>query len=814
MYLGFDYSRGVAKKPNKASTSKSSLQRGGHIAPSALIQSRLQVAIEMHQRSEFQGAESAYLEILHINNLHFDALQLLGTLYAQTNRFSQAVTHLERALRVQSNNANVLNNLGFAYKELKEFKLAIESFNKAVTLRPDYAEAYNNRGNAFKDSDQIPHAISSYQLSVIYSPQNAEAYYNLSQIYYDTCELSKALEGYNRAIKINPLYVEAYTNQSLVLCKMGLLEQSLSASDQALSIRTNHPQALNSKGTVLVLLGRIVEGIECFKEAYYYAPYFVDPLVNLANAFKDTNNQQAALEVYTRALIVQPSCLPALLNRAILLKEMGQEEWAIQDYGRAIKVEPLRSEAFFNRGNLYKDLKAYQLAIEDYDLALATAPLNASIFNNRGNAWSHLGQRKKARADYERSIELDPGYSNAYNNLGVFLHEEMELESAKRHLKRAALLDPTLVDPLWNSGLILLLQGQLREGYKLFELRWKNPRLGLSPDPSSLNKPLWLGSESIRGRTILLYCEQGLGDTLHFSRYALWLLQLGAIVSLRVQAQLLSLFKSSNLGLDVFSSQEEFESKLQTHELLCPLMSLPLALLNYSNSAQTQHPSLALNPTAESQKSYSTEMNIDQTPPPIQLNPPHTLVDHWQQELSKRCKSKHKWTSTSAPSHPLRVGIAWSGSVDHWNDHNRSIAFKTFISNLPTDHSYVSLQKEIRGSDALDFKAALENPALNLIDLSNELGDFTDTCAVLKCLDLVICVDTSVAHLSGSMGIQTHLLIPYSPDWRWLTDRSNTPWYPSMKLHRQKTMGEWPEVLINLAKEIKDLEERRTLKGL
>ena len=804
-YCCLDYSRGVAKKPNSASTSKSPLYRGGPNASGALIQNRLQSAIEMHQRGEFQAAESAYLEILDINHQHFDALQLLGTLYAQTNRFSQAVNHLERALRVQSNNANVLNNLGFAYKEVKEFKFAIESFNKAVALRPDYAEAYNNRGNAFKDCDLLAQAMSSYQLSIIYSPQNAEAYYNLSQIYYDSCELSKALAGYNCAISINPYYVEAYTNQSLILCKMELWEQSLSACNQALSIRANHPQALNNKGTVLVLLGRVIEGIECFKEAYYYAPYFVDPLVNLANALKDIKNSQAALEVYTRALIVQPSCFAALLNRAILLKESGQEEWAIQDYGRAIKVEPLRSEAFFNRGNLYKDLKAYQLAIQDYEVALTKAPLEAPIFNNRGNAWSHLGDRKKARADYERSIELDPGYSNAYNNLGVFLHEEMELESAKRQLSRAAHLDPTLVDPLWNSGLILLLQGQLREGFELFEVRWKNPRLGLSPDPTSLNKPLWLGRESIRGRTILLYCEQGLGDTLHFSRYALSLLQLGAIVSMRVQAPLLSLFKSSNLGVDVFSSQEEFESKLQTHELLCPLMSLPLALLNYSNGPQTQHPGLALNPSAKSPRSYSSEMNADPIPPPIQLNPPHSLVDHWQQVLSKRCKSKYNRTSTSAPSRPLRVGIAWSGSVDHWNDHKRSIAFKTFISNLPTDHTYVSLQKEIRGSDALDFNAALENPALNLIDLRDELGDFTDTCAVLKCLDLVICVDTSVAHLSGSMGIQTHLLIPYSPDWRWLTDRPNTPWYPSIKLHRQQSLGEWSKVLMNLAKEIKDL---------
>ena len=801
----------MAKKTHKASVPRPP-RHAGLIGAQAVLQSNLHAALQLHQLGEYAQAESAYLSILKQSSQHFDALQLLGTLYAQTRRFDQAALYLNQALNIQPKNVSVLNNLGYASKELGKFDLAIKCFNKALELKPDYSEAYNNRGNALKDFQKIESALKSYQLSIIYAPQNAEAYYNLSQIHYEANHLEKARTGYEHALLINPNYLEAHTNYALILSRLGFFKESLDASNTALTLKADHPQALCNKGTVLRLMGRIQESIECFKQAHYYSPYLQDALVNLGNAFKDLQNYDSCLEVYTRALIVDPSCLIAWLNRGIVLKEMGHLQSALSDYEKAISIDPLLSEAFFNRGNLYKDLKQFQLAVDDYDQCLRIDSLNASAFNNRGNSFLQLGRRDLGKLDYERAIEIDPSYANAHNNLGVFLHEEMELENALSHLNQAYTLDPSLVDPLWNKALVLLIQGQYRMGFELFEYRWKNPRLGLSPDPQSLGKPVWLGQEDINGSSILLYNEQGLGDTIQFSRYAALVSQLGAKVTIKVQPALAKLFKSSGLTFNIISSTDEFEEAIKNHDFVCPLMSLPLALHHYSE----QHSKITLStPTNHIQRAPNPSESITQLsgiPSPFKFQINDDLSTHWNTRIDRdvnilwRASNQQtdslSHTQNKAHRAPMKIGLVWSGSSEHWNDHNRSIPFESFIKHLPLQHFYIGLQKEIRASDIPFYSDVLKGASLNLIDFSSELEDFTDTCAILSSLDLVICIDSSVAHLSGSMGKATYLLIPFSPDWRWLTNTSSTPWYPSIKLFRQSIMGVWEPTLEDLGRSL------------
>ncbi len=801
----------MAKKPHKASIPRPP-RNAGHIGAQAVLQSNLQAALQLHQIGEYARAEAAYLGILKQSGQHFDALQLLGTLYAQTRRFDQAALYLNHALNIQPNNVSVLNNLGYACKELGEFDLAIKSFDKAVELKPDYSEAYNNRGNALKDCQNIELAIKSYQLSIIYAPQNAEAYYNLSQIHYEANHLEHARKGYEHALIINPYYLEAHTNHALILSQMGRLAESLNESNNALALKADHPQALCNKGSVLRLMGRIEEAIECFKQAHYFSPYLQDALVNLGNAFKDLKKYDSCLEVYTRALVVDPSCLIAWLNRGIVLKEMGHFQPALSDYEKAICIDPLLSEAFFNRGNLYKEVKEFQLAVEDYDRCLRIDSLNASAFNNRGNCFSQLGRRDLARLDYERAIAIDPSYANAHNNLGVFLHEEMELEDALSHLNQAYTLDPSLVDPLWNKALVLLVQGQYRMGFELFEYRWKNPRLGLSPDPQSLGKPVWLGQEDIGDASILLYNEQGLGDTIQFSRYAALVNQLCAKVTIKVQPALAKLFKACELSSNIISSPDEFDEAIKSHDFVCPFMSLPLALNNYSE--QKSKPILGIS-TNHIQKAHTpseppAQLNGIPSPLKFKINVDQSI--HWntriQTEVDILRRASHLQTinpfdtQIKAQRAAMKIGLVWSGSSEHWNDHNRSIPFASFIKHLPPQHIYISLQKEIRASDIPTYSHVLKNASLNLIDFSAELEDFTDTCAILSSLDLIVSIDSSVAHLAGSLGIPTYLLIPFSPDWRWLTQTTSSPWYPSIELVRQSILGEWEPALEDLGRSL------------
>ena len=802
----------MAKKPSKALPNRSNSHsrnpiKAGSASWGTVLQEELQSALQLHQSGLFAQAEQGYLKILDQNAQHFDALQLLGTLCAQAGRFLEATTFLNLALDVQPSHPSVLNNLGYAYKELKDFERSIQAFDEALKVQPDYSEAYNNKGNAYKDSDDAELATKNYELSIIYAPQNAQAYYNLSCMQFESNQLESALKGYNQALLLNPLYFEAYTNKALILSRIGQLRESVEACDKALALQPGHPQALTNKGIALQLMGQTQAAVDCFISSHHAAPYSLDPLINLGNTLKDSKNYGDALAVFDKALIIDPASFSALLGRAIVLKELQRWDSALRDYERVLRINQFSSETFFNRGNLYKELREYQLAIKDYDRAITFSPKYAQAFNNRGNAWVNLGLRTNAQDDYVHAIELDPSFADAYNNLGVFLHEEMDLDASLLWLNRAANLDTSLIDPLWNKGLVLLLQGKLIEGFKLFEHRWANPRLGLSPDPRSLGKPLWSGKESAVGVSVLVYHEQGLGDTLQFARYVPLLCRLGAKVTFKVQPELYSLFKgvehSQNMGTiisDLTQDEKSFESVLSNHDYICPLMSLPLALSHHQSVKDQLIPDqlipnqlVSAQPISENLKPQRIRPELI-IPEPLIFDAPLRLTQHWQELLANEELRNHKH-SNGERRDKLRIGIVWSGRKEHLNDHNRSIPFEKFIKHLPVNHLYFSIQKEIRSTDVTSFQHSVSDSLISIVDLKDEIKTFEDTCAALKHLDLVISVDTSVAHLGACVGIPTLVLLPYSPDWRWLSHGSSSAWYPTMTLFRQPRIGDWDSPL-------------------
>jgi hypothetical protein len=261
----------------------------------------------------------------------------------------------------------------------------------------------------------------------------------------------------------------------------------------------------------------------------------------------------------------------------------------------------------------------------------------------------------------------------------------------------------------------------------------------------SFPQPLWLGVESLDNKTILIYAEQGLGDTIQFCRYAPLVAQLGAKVILEVQRPLVKLLKSLE-GITKIIARGD---TLPAFDFQCPLLSLPLA--------------------------FKTELNS------IPLVSQHIIsgsekIIKWQTRLGKKAK--------------LLVGLIWSGSTTHKNDHNRSLTLNQLISYLPSQHQYICLQKELRDIDKV---VLAKNSHIQFY--GDELTDFTDTAVLCELIDVVISVDTSVAHLAGTLGKQTWILLPFSPDWRWLLDRDDSPWYPSVKLYRQERIGDWDSVL-------------------
>jgi len=393
---------------------------------------------------------------------------------------------------------------------------------------------------------------------------------------------------------------------------------------------------------------------------------------------------------------------------------------------------------------------SYADALKNLVSALELEPHNPIVCNNLGVCYFSLDQFESAVQSYLRAISLDPSYVEAHNNLGNGLVKLFQLEEALKSYDQALALDPSYVEAYWNKALALLQVGRFSEGWVLHESRWAKP--SFQPIVRHFQQPIWDGSFSIAGKTLLLHAEQGLGDTLQFVRYVELVQALGSRIVLEVQAPLVPLL-DGQLGVDVLVKQGDPLPPFDCH---CPLMSLPLAFQTTLTTIPSAVP--YIEPSSEKER-------------------------FWAEKLG--------------PTSGLRVGLVWSGDPRHQNDKHRSIALAELMAALPLGLKYFSLQSEIRDSD----RQTLDN-CDRLVHFGPELKDFSDTAALCAQMDVVICVDTSVAHLSGALGKPTFLLLPYNPDWRWLLERIDSPWYPTMHLYRQTQLGSWQSALENVSADL------------
>jgi hypothetical protein len=382
------------------------------------------------------------------------------------------------------------------------------------------------------------------------------------------------------------------------------------------------------------------------------------------------------------------------------------------------------------------------------------SPDAPELYNNRGNALKELGRLIEALADYDRAIALKPDYVHAHGNRGNCLDDLMRPDEAEASFRRALALDPDHGDSHWNLAVNRLRAGDLRTGWIESEWRWKSDSLALKQ--RAFDKPPWLGTEPIDGKTLLVHCEQGLGDAIQFCRYVPLLAMRGAKVILLVDTPLKVLL-SGVAGVTQCIARGE---ALPDFDLHCPLLSLPLAF-------------------------DTTLATIPAEVPYIPLPEP---ARDWSNWLGAR----------SAP----RIGLVWSGNPGHLNDHNRSVPLEKLLPLFDVDAQFVSLQK---GARERDRARLAELPDVR--DADGELASFADTASLISELDLVISVDTSVAHLAGSLGRPVWVLLPYVPDWRWLLGRDDSPWYPTARLFRQSATRQWDEVVANVLRALREFVE-------
>ncbi|MES2999268.1 MAG: tetratricopeptide repeat-containing glycosyltransferase family protein [Pseudomonadota bacterium] len=460
-----------------------------------------------------------------------------------------------------------------------------------------------------------------------------------------------------------------------------------------------------------------------------------------------------ARTMYEDILRKQPGHAACLHMLGIMATQEKDHERAVALFDRAIALQPAFAEAHANRGVALRELGRASEAIQSYDKAIALRPGYARAFFNRGNAFAAMGDLQAAAASYSRAIELEPGNAEALANLGNALVASLQVDAAIAQYDLAIRANPAFADGHFNKACALLLKGDLAEGFRLFEWRWKTP--GIRMQPRDFNAPLWLGGAPLAGRTILLHSEQGLGDTIQFCRYVPLVAAMGARVLVEVPAVLLGVLQTLDCDVEWIARG----APLPAFDCQCPFMSLPLAL------GTTLHSIPWPGPYLRSDKSHV-----------------------------------RKWSDTLGPRVRPRVGLTWSGSRHSANDRNRNLPLATLLAHLPAGCDYFGLQNEVRDSD----RAALAG-ATQVRHLGDGIVDFQDTAALCGLMDVIVSVDTSVAHLAGALGCPVWVLLPLRPDFRWLLGRSDSPWYSSVRLYRQGQDREWAPVLERVAAELEAL---------
>ena len=422
---------------------------------------------------------------------------------------------------------------------------------------------------------------------------------------------------------------------------------------------------------------------------------------------------------------------------------------AIQLLDQAIALEPARAEPHYKRANALKDLGRLEAAIAGYDQAIERKPDYVYAYCNRGFVQHGLGLLDAALSSYDQAIAIDATDPFTHYNRALLLQDYSRWEEALASYDRAVALNPQFADAQYNRAVCMLFQGDFENGWPAYEWRWKNARrLGIG-DLRDFPQPLWLGDAPIRGRRLLLHSEAGLGDTMQFCRYAKLVAAQGATVLLEVQRPLVDLLGS----LEGVSQIIAKGSALPSFDYHCPLMSLPLAF----------------------------KTTLDTIPAfPQYLRSDPAKVAQWHSLLGEK----------SCP----RIGLVWSGNPNNPIDARRNIQLADWIDHLPPGFQYFRLQTEVREAD----QDVLDSSDV-IFSYDDDLLDFANTAALCECMDLVISVDTSLAHLSGALGQRTWVLLPFTPDWRWLRDRDASPWYPAMKLYRQRAAGDWKDVFARVA---------------
>jgi tetratricopeptide (TPR) repeat protein len=566
-------------------------------------------------------------------------------------------------------------------------------------------------------------------------------------------QLAQAKAVYIQVLKVNPTQADALHLLGLLAHQVGQHRIAVETISRAVEIEPDIALYRSSLGNALKALGRLDEALETYTIAIRLKPDFAEGHYNLGTALLALGRIEDAAAAYGSAIDLNPDFAEAHYNLGIILLQLGRMEPASSAFRRAIRGAPEHAGAYANLGKTLQELGRWEEALAAYDAAVRIRPYFAEAHTNRGNILKALGRLDEAATAHNTAIRLKPDFAEAHFNLGNTLKAQGRVGEAIHAYGNAVRWRPDFAEAHVNLGIERLLSGDFARGWADYEWRLRGARHPLQPRLFSQRQ--WRG-EALSGRTILLHAEQGLGDTIQFCRYAPLVAARGGCVILEVPRPLLALL-SSLAGVTRLIAAGD---PLPDFDVHCSLMSLPLAFGTDFGAIPAQTPYLS----AKSDK-----------------------ISLWRARLGAKTKR--------------RVGLVWSGGLRpdqpelHAVNARRNIPFQLIGRLNHLDIDFVSLQKgEPAESEWLGLRELIW-PRGNLVDAAPDIDDFDDTAGLIEALDLLISVDTSTAHLAAAMGKPVWLLNRFDSCWRWLENRDDSPWYPSLRLFRQTAPGDWPGVM-------------------
>ena len=553
---------------------------------------------------------------------------------------------------------------------------------------------------------------------------------------------------------------------------------------QVLAIDAAHADTLHLMGLLSFHARQYDHSVQWLLRAIAQEPK-PEFLGSLGTTLQQQGRHEEALKVLDKALQLKSDDAELWRQLGDILVQLTRFDEALLSFQHTLKLNPRHPDALYKTGALLNQFGRYAEAIAQLNLSDELLPNHAPTLQARARTLYNLNKLEESLAEGRRAYQLDPGNAGTSNNIGAALRQLRRDEEALGWFDKALEIQPNLVEALdnkigsllqlhrfdelfalygrmkslgldtttteWNVSFAHLLTGNFEAGWPGHGARLKLP----SARYPKLPQQMWLGEEDICGKTVLICADEGLGDTIQFVRYVPMLAERGARVVLAVQEPLQDLLS----GLSGVSHCVPISAvnALPAFEMHCPVSTLPLA--------------------------FGTRLDTIPSATSYLPSPAKSRMQAWEDRLGRHIKP--------------RVGLVWSGSRTHTNDHNRSIPLRTLSGILDVDATFVSLQKDLRPNDAEVLRERRD-----IVDLTTYLTDFSETAALISCLDLVVTVDTSVAHLSAALGRTTWILLPYTPDYRWLLDRDDSPWYPTVRLFRQSKTRDYGEVLDRVRSEL------------